>query len=1001
MTTRLPNGEDSLPASQTPQPIGPPTTGVAFQELQARRVQDILLVSTLYESFILAEDGRLNDLIVSEYVDLNLRHTPGLTRVRSGDKALEVVALEPRHNLIITTLGVGDAAGLAERVRAARLDVPVVVLAFDNQALSEFTSRYQLAPSRSIERAFLWQGDARILPAIVKQVEDRWNADFDCNEAGTQCILVVEDSVRYYSSFLPLIYTEVFAHSHRLVADGINLPHKVLRMRARPKILLATTWEEAVERIDRYGENLLGLVSDFEFPRGGERRPEAGLELVRHLRLRWPDVPALLQSSRPENRTAAYGADADFLVKGSPTLLSDLGRFMSENFGFGDFVFRDGSGREVARARDLRSLEGALRTASPESIAYHAASNHFSVWLKARTEFDLARKLRPRRVEDYPSVEALRADLVDTISTYRRNRHRGIVADFDPSTYDDRGSLSRIGGGSLGGKARGLAFVRRMLDLYWKGDETPDLEVGVPAAVVLGTDVFDAFLADNGLLDFALTCEDDELLYRRFLEARFPAGPREDLRAYLELVDHPIAVRSSSLLEDSQRQPFTGVYETYMLANNEPDPAVRLARLVDAVQRVYASTFSSHAKGYLKATPYRLEEEKMAVLVQRIVGTRRGDVYYPNFAGVARSHNFYPTGPQRPEDGVVAVGIGLGRTVVDGGACVRFSPAWPRHADPAPSIDALIDTSQRSFFAIPCGGTDGGGDVELGLERAEADGTLGLLASTYSPANDALYDGTSRDGIRVVTFAPVLKMGLFPLAHVTRRLMEIGESCMGSAVEIEFAVNLPPPGAGGSPEFGFLQMRPLVLTQELETLNLEVGDPAELLCESDQVLGSGRVDDIYDIVVVPPVDFERGRSRLAAEEIARLNARLLDEGRPYALIGPGRWGSTDRWLGIPVSWDEIAGVRVIVEVGFEDMVVTPSQGTHFFQNLASFRVGYFTVPGAHASPSSVASVDWDWLAAQPALVEGEMARLIRLEAPLEVRMNGVQKRGVILKPEEG
>jgi CheY-like chemotaxis protein len=963
-----------------------------FHDLMRHRVRDILLVSSMYESFILAEDGQLTETLLSDFLDLNLHTIPNLTRVSTGKKALELATEHPRYNLIVATIDVADmtAVDLAHEVKKRGLEVPVVLLAFDNRELKDFLARHDVSV---LDRVFVWQGDVRILLAIVKYVEDRWNVDHDSVLGGVQVILVVEDSIRYYSSFLPMIYTEVVKHSERLISEGINLSHRILRMRARPKILLCTSWEEAWSYFSRYHRNVLGIISDVEFPRGGEIRRTAGLELAREVKRAWPDLAVMLQSSRPENEKLAHEVDAEFVLKGSPNLLRNVRRFMVENFAFGDFIFRMPDGSEVGRAYDLKSLEEGLRSAPKESIAFHSERNHFSNWLKARTEFALAHKLRPRKVSDFPDLEALRRDLIESIAEYRRERHRGSIADFDPSTFDATDSFCRIGGGSLGGKARGLAFVRRLLERRWKPEESADVRVLVPPAVVLATDVFDEFLELNDLRDFAMECTDDEEIVRRFLQATFPRRIREQLAAYVDLVSYPLAVRSSSILEDSHYLPLTGVYETFMLANNHPDRSHRLARLLEAIQRVYASTFSHHTKGYLKATPYRLEEEKMGVIIQKIQGTARGDHYYPDFAGVVRSHNFYPTPPMEPGDGIVAVALGLGRTVVEGGNCVRFCPRFPKHLMPFSSLADALDNSQRTFWVLPLDGDDQLEEVSRSLDVAEREGTLAAVASTYCAQNDALYDGVSRPGVRVVTFAPILKHGAFPLAETIGRLMEIGERGMGHPVEIEFAVTLPSrPGEPG--EFAFLQMRPLVLAQEGDELDLDEADPDELLCRSPNILGSGRIDEIRDLVVVDIHRFDRARSREAAEEVMRLNASLVSAGIPYLLVGVGRWGSTDPWLGIPVTWDEIAGARAIVEAGFKDFRVSPSQGTHFFQNLASFQVGYFTVNPEKGE----GFVDWDWLARQPAFRDGTFARHLRFEDPILIEMSGSRNEGIIFKP---
>lgn len=964
-----------------------------FQDLMAQRVQDILRVSSSYESFILSEDGQLEELVLSQFLELNLHHPPDLTHISTGEGAIELALSEERYNLIITTIQVGDmnAAELARKVKQAGLATPVVLLAFDNRELKEFLARYDTS---AIERIFLWQGDIRILLAIVKYVEDQWNADFDCDFGGVQAILVVEDSVRYYSSFLPLIYTEVVKHSQRLIAEGLNLSHKILRSRARPKIMLCSNYEEAWDFFTRHAENVLGIISDVEFPKDGVKSKTAGLEFALRVKQEWEDVPIVLQSSRPENAARAREVGADFLQKGSPTLLTDLRHFLVENFGFGDFIFRTPDGIEVGRANDMKSLEDLIQTVPVSAIGFHGEKNHFSKWLKARTEFDLAHRLRPRKVSDYDDVENLRRDLVEAISEYRRDRHRGTIADFDPLTFDADSSFSRIGGGSLGGKARGLAFVRHMLDVYWDVDEFPGIRVSVPPAVVLGTDVFDDFIDRNDLRDFAMSCDDDAEIIARFQEADFPTIPLEDLRLFIQLVQYPVAVRSSSLLEDSQYQPFTGVYDTYMLANSSSNMQRRLELLIEAVKRVYASTFSSHAKGYLKATPYRLEEEKMAVIVQKLVGARRGDYYYPNFAGVARSYNFYPTAPMKPDDGIVAIGLGMGRNVVEGGNCVRFCPRYPRHPMPYASLEDALDGSQRYFWALPAGGSKAMREVEVPIDVADADGALDVIASTYDPVNEALFDGVSRRGIRVVTFAPILKHAAFPLADLTQQLMFIGERGMAHPVEIEFAVNLDVP-RGEPIDFGFLQMRPLVLEGETEAVDVGAADPDSIICHSTRVLGSGRIEGIFDIVVVDSLRFDRARSLEAAAEVSRLNARLTAEDRSYLLVGVGRWGSTDPWLGIPVAWDEISGARAIVEAGFHDYAVTPSQGTHFFQNLVSFQVGYFTVAGDRQGDR----IDWHWLRTQPAVQSGRFVRHLQFDRPITVRMNGVKKEGVILKPE--
>jgi hypothetical protein len=672
---------------------------------------------------------------------------------------------------------------------------------------------------------------------------------------------------------------------------------------------------------------------------------------------------------------------------------------MLDNFGFGDFVFRRPDGTEVGRAADLRGLEEELRRVPAESVAYHAVRNHFSKWLKARTEFALAHELRPRRVSDFATVDDLRQLLIGSIARYRRRQSQQVVADFERRSFDGQDGFWRIGGGSLGGKARGLAFMRRLLAEAGVESDLPGVELGVPDSVVLGTDVFDQFLDRNDLRAFAIDAADDQELLRRFEAAEFPEETRADLQAFLERVRYPLAVRSSSLLEDSRYQPFTGVYETYMVPNNAPDLERRLRHLLRAIQHVYASTFSQAAKSYIRATPYRLEEERMAVILQRLVGSAHGPRFYPDFSGVARSHNFYPHAPLTAQDGIAAVALGLGRSVVTEGNCLRFCPRHPQHVVQFSSPKDLFRNSQRAFWALDLEAGANGGEVGLSetryeLEVAEADGALLPVASTWSAENDRVYDGLSRPGVRLVTFAPVLKHGLFPLATLLQRLLEVGRWGLGTDVEIEFAVDLRVP-EGQPREFAFLQLRPLALSHESEELQIGAVEPERVLVRSAQVLRNGRLDDLVDLLVVDRERFDRAHSRRAAQELGELNASLQAEGRPYLLIGVGRWGSSDPWLGIPVAWNQISGARVIVEAGFADFRVTPSQGTHFFQNLTSFNVGYFTVNPDRGE----GVVDWAWLQAQPALRETSFVRHLRLPRPVSVKMNGKTHEGLVLKPE--
>jgi CheY-like chemotaxis protein len=973
----------------------------SFQKLMRFKIRDILLVSSLYDEYLFEEDGRLYELIRQDFQALNLSQTPDITHVTNGAEAIDLALNEQQFDLIIATLHIEDmhVIKFAKMVRDAGIKVPIILLAYDNKERKELVTKYDTSV---FERIFIWQGDYHLLLGIIKYVEDRMNVENDTNAVGVQSIILVEDNVAFYSTYLPLVYTEILNQSKRLISEGVNLTHRFLRMRARPKILLCTTYEEAWSFYEKYQDFVLGIISDINFKRNGVRDRQAGISFAETVRAQHPDIPILLQSSNQEFSEKARSMGAGFLLKGSPTLLHDLRDFMLNNFGFGDFVFRTRNGREVGRAFNLKSLEEQLTVVPDESILHHAERNHFSNWLKARTEFGLAHRLRPRKISDFESVAALRAELISSIRFYRDVQQRGVITDFSKETFDPKNSFARIGLGSIGGKARGLGFMNTLITNYHVDNRFEDVEVSVPSAVVIATDVFDRFLERNNLELFALSATDDEALNKKFIEASyFPEDVLLKLAEFLEINKEPLAVRSSSLLEDSQYQPFAGVYQTYMIPNNHPNPAERLRELLLSIKLVYASTFSTRAKDYMKATTYRLQEEKMAVIIQRMVGARHNDRFYPAFAGVAKSYNFYPVPPQDSADGIVHVALGLGKMVVDGGNAVRFCPRYPRHLLQFFSTLETIRNAQQEFLALDLTKQLDHDEHEMpevfvqkyDLSKAEEDETLYFVGSTYSPENDSVYDGVSRSGKRVVTFAPVLKHNIFPLADILELILEMGTWGMGTHVEIEFAVNMNVP-KGRPKEFAMLQIRPLVLNLEAEELNVEDVKNEDLICESRQVLGNGAIKDITDIVMVDIEKFDRSKSRNVASEISAMNTKLIHQKRPYVLIGVGRWGSLDPWLGIPVSWDQISGAGVIVESGFKDFNVTPSQGSHFFQNITSFRIGFFTVNAV----DKLGFINWEWLSQQKAIEETDFIRHLQFDEPVDVRINGHKNKGVIIKP---
>jgi CheY-like chemotaxis protein len=965
----------------------------------SHQVRHVLLVSSLYESFILAEDGHLHERVLGKFLEASPREPPDLTRVSSGREALKVLrGGQRRVDLVVTSPDMGDmdAVQLHDTMVDEGIKVPVSLLAYDREELRTVETR---AREAGILGSFLYQGDARILMTIVQVVEDRLNVERD-TRIGVPVFLVVEDNVRFYSAFLPVVYSEVQNLSESVQFEAGNRLQRIMRMRARPKILLATSFEQALGDFKRFRTSIMGVFSDMQFPRNGEADPDAGRALVQAIRELEPEVPISLQSSHEQNRAVAEELRAGFLLKGSPDFLQQLRRYLSDKLFFGDFVFRDAGGEEIARAPDLKALVKKLEEVPAESVAYHAVRHDFSRWLRARAEFGLASQLRPRLLEDFPSVESLRDSLVRDIDRYRRERNRGSVNPFRPDLFDAEEGIVQIGGGSLGGKGRGLAFASRLLDEVRLSERFPGVRIDVPAAVVLGTGIFDQFLDDNELHSFALQSEDESETLRRILAASLPAEAMAALERVVEVMRGPIAVRSSSLLEDSPQQPLAGIYGTWILPNDAGDPSIRLKQLVDAVKRVYATTFGRRARAFIEATPYRLEEEAMAVIIQRVVGARHGNRFYPHLSGVARSHNYYPQPPARPEDGIAAVALGLGKTVAEGEPCLRFAPPHPGHIMDHSTVESLLESAQREFWALelghnpPEGGwTQDGPLVRCTLRDAEQDSSLASVASTYSAENHAVYDGIGRPGVRLVTFAPILKHDVFPLAEILQELLILGMAGTRLPVEIEFAATL---GARGElSEMGFLQLRPLAPAREEVDVDLS-GIPRErLFCESPATLGHGKVDNLLDWIVVDRNRYERSQSAEVAAAVAQFNAMLAREGRLYGLVGVGRWGSSQPWLGIPVKWEDISGARVIVEAGFKDFRVTPSQGTHFYQNLVSLGVGYFTVN----QQAGEGFVDWDWLADVPEVASQGAVRLLRFQQPATAIMKGSERRGVLVKPE--
>ncbi|WP_306602000.1 PEP/pyruvate-binding domain-containing protein [Geothrix sp. 21YS21S-2] len=970
----------------------PEQTETLYDSLIPRRVNNLLLVTSLYDSYTFIEDGRLSEMLLNEFMELNLQYSPHIQRVSTALEALDLIS-RMDFDLVISMPRVGEmnVREFGERVQERAPGLPVILLA---SSLRELAQLQPLTDLKGIYDVFVWLGDVRLFLAMIKSVEDRLNAWHDARLAGVKCILVVEDNVPFYSANLPELYTEVMKQTLTLMAEGVNRSQRIIRRRARPKILLAHTFEQAMDFYGKYREDLVGVILDIAFPRGGRMDFAAGPAFAKIVAERSPDLPILVQSTS-EFWDPGPESTVTFVDKRSPDLRQELRTFMQDYLGFGEFIFRNTDGAIVSKADDLRSLEWSVQAVPIESLEFHAHRGDFSKWLLVRTEFELSGTLA-RIIAQNPQGEDLRSRILDALHAHRARAGAGVVAEFSPTGFEGSSRFVRLGTGSLGGKGRGLAFVNSLITSYHLENRFPGIRIAVPPTLVLATSVFDQFMQTPGLRAFAQQEQDNEAITRAFLAADLPRDAVDALWTFLDWIRYPLAVRSSSLLEDASYQPFAGIYETYMIPNNEEDPELRLARLGDAVKRVYASTFHSEAKAYLQSTPNRVEEEKMAVVIQQMAGRRHGRYMYPDFAGVGRSLNFYPMPGMKPEEGVGSVALGLGKTVVDGGRCARFCPAQPAKPLQWFSPRDYLQNAQREFLALDLDshGTGHGGMLNLAtldLAAAREHGTLYPVGGVYSPDNDAIYDGCSRPGVPLVTMAGVFKGGVFPLGEVLTLLLKAGAAANSCPVEMEFAVTLSK-NPGEPHAFDFLQIRPMVMGTDAQDIPMAALKPGDAICTSRMAMGNGFLEGIQDLVYVRPGTFSRALTTRIASEVGDLNKRL--KGRPYLLVGPGRWGSSDPWLGIPVAWSQIAGARCIVETDMGDMHVDPSQGSHFFQNLMAFGVGYLTVE----TQGKEDLLDFGWLEAQEATYETEHLRHLAFTAPLEVALNGRRNRGAVLKP---
>ena len=970
----------------------------SFANIMNKRIYNVLLIATKYDAFMLEDDGRVDEQIFNEYTSLSLRYPPRFTQVTTEEEAL--AELKDRNfELIICMPNMDnrDIFAAAKEIKIHYPNIPIVVLTPFSKEVSKRIANEDLS---AIDYVFSWLGNAELLLAIIKLIEDKMNAPDDTASVGVQIILLVEDSIRFYSSALPHLYKFVLEQSQMFAKEALNGHQQTLRMRGRPKIKLARTYEEAVRIFNQYRDNMLGIVSDMSFMHDGVKDPYAGYKFGQYVRKTGLIIPFVLESSESSNKVYAKELGASFIDKNSKSYPQDLRKKIMQRFGFGDFVILNPQTKEeIMRIKDLKDLQKKVYQIPDDSLVYHLSRNHFSRFFYSRAMFPPAEVLKRVDVSDYKDMDEARKLIFDLIVQYRRMKNSGVVAIYQKDRFDEYSNFARIGDGSLGGKGRGLAFMGAMVKRYPKL-ETENFNTNIPKTVVICTDIFDEFMETNELLPVALSDADDETILKYFLRASLPASLIDDLMAFFDVVKSPIAVRSSSLLEDSHYQPFAGIYSTYMIPRLE-DKYEMLRLLSDAIKAVYASVFYRDSKGYMTATSNLIDQEKMAIVLQEVVGNRYNDHFYPTISGVARSLNFYPIGNEKAEDGIANIALGLGKYIVDGGQTLRFSPRHPHNILQMSTMDFALRETQTRFYALDLKNLaeqfsidDSFNLQRLGLKEADADGSLKYIVSTYDPYDQIIRDGYYPGGRKILSFVNILQHDVFPLAKTLDELLRIGQAEMGRPVEIEFAVNVDPNNHDKA-TFYLLQIRPIVDNKEIMDEDLTQVGNEETILSSTSVLGHGIVTDVQDIIYVKSGAFNSSNNQLIAYEIEKLNRRFTEEEKNYVLVGPGRWGSSDHWLGIPVKWPHISNARVIVECGLENYRVDPSQGTHFFQNLTSFGVGYFTINPFKGD----GWFDEEYLNALPAVEDTEYLRHIHFDKPIVIKMDGKKSLGVVLKPE--
>ena len=965
-----------------------------FVSLMTKRIFNVLLVANPYDAFMLEDDGRIDEKIFIEYMNLSLRYPPRFTQVSTEEDAWKQLG-NTMFDLVICMPGSdnSDTFDIARQIKEKYPHIPLVVLTPFSHGIKERMEHEDLS---IFEYVFCWLGNTDLLVSIIKLIEDKMNLEHDIKEVGVQMILLVEDSIRFYSSVLPNLYKFVLRQSQEFATEALNEHQRTLRMRGRPKIVLARSYEEAMDLYNKYQNNTLGIISDARYPREGKIDPHAGIRFLTEVRSRDPFIPLILQSAEVSNKEFAFSCGAQFIDKNSKKMNIDLREAVSENFGFGEFIFRNpNTMEEVVRVHNLKELQNAIFSIPAESFLYHISRNHISRWLYSRAIFPVAEFLKQITWESLQDIDAHRQIIFEAIVKYRKMKNQGVVAVFQRDRFDRYSNFARIGDGSLGGKGRGLAFIDNMVKRHAEFEEFENASVVIPKTVVLCTDIFDEFMDMNQLYQVALSDADDETILRAFLRAKLPDRLVEDFFAFFDVVKSPIAIRSSSLLEDSHYQPFAGIYSTYMIPYLT-DKYEMLRMLSDAIKGVYASVYYKDSKAYMQATSNVIDQEKMAVILQEVVGTQYGDRFYPSISGVARSINYYPINDELAEEGTVSLALGLGKYIVDGGLTLRVCPYHPDKVLQTSEMEMALRETQTRFYALDLKNMgqnfsldDGFNLLKLPVKEAENDGSLNYIASTYDPYDMVIRDGIYPGGRKVITFANILQHDVFPLARILQLVQKYGQGEMRRPVEIEFAVNLNAAEKKGV--FYLLQIRPMVDMKADLNEDLDAIPEEQLLLKSVNSLGQGIMDDIQDVIYVKTEGYSASNNQLIAYDIEKLNKRFLDEGKHYILIGPGRWGSSDTWLGIPVKWPNISAARVIVEAGLTNYRVDPSQGTHFFQNLTSFGVGYFTI-NAYMNDGLY---NQELLNSMPAVEETKYLRWVHFDKPLAVKMNGKKKIGVV------